>query len=367
MSKKVEGVLPIVVLVALLTPTMVHAGQCPTGVVAYWPLDGDGSEVVNGFAGTLVGTASFGGGVVGQALELDGLADGNPACPNCGSLERGPYLDAGTHVELSSFGGSTMSIAGWVRRESDASAGDSDAAIVTARSQCDFPPVPGTEGLGNFQLYGGLGSSLFFNFWGPRSDPGDPFSKPDSSFFTFASAPLGVWTHVAVTYDGSVANYYVDGALVQTSPASGPGGPISDELRNVQIGTDSCASFWTGGIDELSIWNLTLSAAEVADLHQRGVSGIPSCAGAADLIAGLVSDVIGLNLDKGISNSLDAKLDSALKALEDLNSNNDVAAVNSLEAFINAVEAQRGGKIPEVDADALIASAQAIIDLINAS
>ena len=49
----------------------------------------------------------------------------------------------------------------------------------------------------------------------------------------------------------------------------------------------------------------------------------------------------------------------------DLNENNDVAAVNSLEAFINAVQAQRGNKIPEADADALIAAAQQIIDLLT--
>jgi hypothetical protein len=76
----------------------------------------------------------------------------------------------------------------------------------------------------------------------------------------------------------------------------------------------------------------------------------------------LVEDVLDLNLQTGIANGLDAKLDSALSALDDLNENNDVAAINSLEAFINAVEAQRGHKIPEADAVVLIAAAQAIID-----
>ena len=35
--------------------------------------------------------------------------------------------------------------------------------------------------------------------------------------------------------------------------------------------------------------------------------------------------------------------------------------INALQAFINSVEAQRGIHITEADADALIASAQAII------
>ncbi len=84
-----------------------------------------------------------------------------------------------------------------------------------------------------------------------------------------------------------------------------------------------------------------------------------------ELLSGLVQIVVDLNLHHGIENSLDAKLDSALNALDDVNENNDVAAVNTLQAFINAVEAQRDNKIPGADADLLIAGAQAIIDLLN--
>ena len=85
---------------------------------------------------------------------------------------------------------------------------------------------------------------------------------------------------------------------------------------------------------------------------------------AADLITALVGDVIDLNLQKGIANSLEAKLDSALNSLQDGNENNDVAAVNVLQAFINAVEAQRGKKLTDAEADGLAEAAQAIIDLV---
>ena len=56
----------------------------------------------------------------------------------------------------------------------------------------------------------------------------------------------------------------------------------------------------------------------------------------ASLIEQLAIDVVLLNLHVGIENSLDAKLDAALNALDDLNENNDVAGCNSLQAFINA-------------------------------
>lgn len=83
------------------------------------------------------------------------------------------------------------------------------------------------------------------------------------------------------------------------------------------------------------------------------------------LLTDLVGTVMTLNLQNGIANSLDAKLDAAINALDDMNTHNDVAAINSMEAFINAVEAQRGDKISSADADMLIAKAQQIIDLIN--
>lgn len=67
------------------------------------------------------------------------------------------------------------------------------------------------------------------------------------------------------------------------------------------------------------------------------------------------------NLQQGIENSLDAKLSATKDSLNSLNNHNDVAAVNSLQAFINAVNAQRGNKITDAQADTLIAEANALI------
>ncbi len=86
--------------------------------------------------------------------------------------------------------------------------------------------------------------------------------------------------------------------------------------------------------------------------------------GPGELIQRLAQDVEDLNLQWGISNSLDAKLNAALKKLTDVNQNNDAAAIGALGAFVNAVDAQRGKKITEEDADDLIAQAQHIIFLL---
>ena len=83
------------------------------------------------------------------------------------------------------------------------------------------------------------------------------------------------------------------------------------------------------------------------------------------LLQDLITAVVDVNIANGISNSLDAKLDAALEALSDSNANNDIAAINAMEAFISAVQAQSGKKIPAADASTLITLAQAIIDSLS--
>jgi len=85
----------------------------------------------------------------------------------------------------------------------------------------------------------------------------------------------------------------------------------------------------------------------------------------ADRIENLVATVEGLNLENGISNSLEAELANVVKARDDVNENSNVAAINNLEAFINEVDAQSGNKISEEEAAYLIALAQEIIDLLT--
>jgi len=84
------------------------------------------------------------------------------------------------------------------------------------------------------------------------------------------------------------------------------------------------------------------------------------------MIGDLIIVVQGINGEQGISNSLDAKLASAQEALQDANTNNDVSAVNKLQAFINEVEAQAGKQLINAgQAAALITQAQDVIDVLT--
>lgn len=103
--------------------------------------------------------------------------------------------------------------------------------------------------------------------------------------------------------------------------------------------------------------------ADQADLDLDGIGDVcDPTVSVCDAIDGLIGTVENLGLPNGLENALVSKLEGALSKFESGNNN---AAVGKLNAFINQINAQSGKKIETEDADALIATAQAIIDAIN--
>jgi hypothetical protein len=79
--------------------------------------------------------------------------------------------------------------------------------------------------------------------------------------------------------------------------------------------------------------------------------------GATDQITDLQNEVTNLGLPKGLTTSLQAKLNDALTAAK---ANDTATACTKLDDFINQVNAQSGKKIDKNDADNLIANAKHI-------
>jgi hypothetical protein len=78
-----------------------------------------------------------------------------------------------------------------------------------------------------------------------------------------------------------------------------------------------------------------------------------------------LSDLVrSLNLVQGISNSLDAKLQAILAALEAAKAGKRQDAVSKLGAFIQEVEAQRGKQLTNSQAEMLLALARRIVTVI---
>ena len=84
------------------------------------------------------------------------------------------------------------------------------------------------------------------------------------------AVPIGVWTHLAVTYDGTTLRLYVNGVLRNSVAASGG---IAASTAPLRIGGNTVFSvpgteYFAGLIDEVRIYNRALSAAEItADMN----------------------------------------------------------------------------------------------------
>jgi len=84
------------------------------------------------------------------------------------------------------------------------------------------------------------------------------------------AVPLGVWTHLAVTYDGTTLRLYVNGVLRNSVAAAGG---ITASTAPLRIGGNTVFSvpgteYFAGLIDEVRIYNRALSAAEItADMN----------------------------------------------------------------------------------------------------
>ncbi|RPI13583.1 MAG: T9SS C-terminal target domain-containing protein [Ignavibacteriae bacterium] len=70
----------------------------------------------------------------------------------------------------------------------------------------------------------------------------------------------GVWTHLAVTWDGTAVKFYKDGVMIISVPSTLTLGSSAGEMR---IGRGN-ADAGSGGIDELRLWSVARTQAEIS-------------------------------------------------------------------------------------------------------
>jgi hypothetical protein len=97
-----------------------------------------------------------------------------------------------------------------------------------------------------------------------------------------------------------------------------------------------------------------------ASANSSGAGFIVTVTGAPEQLTTLISVVRGLNLQQGITNSLDAKLANADAALTAAQAGDLATACGLLNAFITEVQAQSGKKITAAQASQLLAAATQI-------
>lgn len=227
------------------------AGVSPleAGLVGHWTLDETSGTTAadssgNGNDGTMGGGLSATNdsitGRVDGALDFDGADD---------------YIDAGSGTGLDIPGDISISV--WI-----------NADTISCPGWCDIVSNYNTAGNSAQYELAILNSQMTFN-----AGDGGSFTI----YATTTSPPAGRWTHVVATRDTSVTNtrIYFDGVLQPGAFDAGPNTIPTSGFGNTTIGRAGQfnGQYFNGTIDDVRVYNRTLSSSEVSLLYCTSTPG----------------------------------------------------------------------------------------------
>jgi len=220
---------------------------------ALW-LAGDGDALDSsgsGNNGTLQSGANFAVGKVGQGFQFNG--SGFVSVADAPSLNPTAQIsvEGWVYPTLDFIFPNTMAII--VNKETNAAV-QFEIARRNSNNNC---PSGGGIPTGNFAVYIGGISGL----------PDDCGGWVNGN----APLPLNTWSHVAMTYDGANLRAFVNGVNTRTVAATGAI-PVTNGLLRLGKRVMNTES-WVGQLDEMSIYNRALTAAEIRDQFYAGSGG----------------------------------------------------------------------------------------------
>ncbi|WP_438035658.1 LamG-like jellyroll fold domain-containing protein [Sorangium sp. So ce204] len=207
----------------------------PPSPVALWHLDEDCSSTVviddsgNGANGVRYNGAGCGAGRVDRGATFDG-ADDRIEIPDRPAFHFTTQMTAAAWVKPSSTSGLRTIVNKWYSMESYAL----------------------------FLQDGQFGFSIAL-----------PGNGSGSTVTVAAPATPGVWSHVAGVYDGTRVSLYVNGALAATAAVSTEPRALQDSTRPVVIGNHPSSNAYAGTIDEVRLYDVSLTAAQIKALTRN--------------------------------------------------------------------------------------------------
>ncbi|MEE9539453.1 MAG: Ig-like domain-containing protein [candidate division NC10 bacterium] len=264
------------------TPTTPQCTPPPSGLVSWWPADGDFADIADANTGTGAGAVTFVPGKVGQAFKFNGDSDSFITLPN------NPNLLPASH---------TFTIDGWMKIDDVSNQFDT---LLAKRDGCGEAEI-------SYLLTVNKGFvSPDFVFPPVRElqlvmSTADGSTARATSASTNSVVPVdGQYHHVAGTYDGSFMRVYIDGQLVGETPYSGPIVPTHSPAVISHHG-GMCTERSAAAIDELEFYDRALSPEEIQEIFAADSAGkceLPPIFPAAPSTPDLVDES-----DRGISNT----------------------------------------------------------------
>ncbi|MFQ5658414.1 MAG: LamG domain-containing protein [Candidatus Methylomirabilales bacterium] len=250
------GLVPILVFTPAGQTVAQTCVQPPTGLVSWWPGDGDAMDIASQNNGTPQNGITFAAGEVEQAFSFDGNDDFVLVPdPSSGNLDfTGPFtIDA--WIKLPDLSGIHEVVS---KLDNTPNANSAAYELVVVNDE-----LRGTV-YDNSSCGAGGGCQTFI------------------SRRALKALSTG-WNHVAMVYDGGITTsaikLYVDGVKVDdTDLTSGTFGAIKDVTAHVMIGANTKAdgnigNFFDGLIDEVEIFARDLSQEEIQAIFDAGSAG----------------------------------------------------------------------------------------------
>lgn len=182
-----------------------QAQDITTGLVAHYPLDGDGLDASgNGYDATAFGGVSFVGGQIGSAASFDNSTG---------------YMEADLDVDTIT-GAAPRTVSFWMNRNS----ADNGNMVTIGNNS-----VPGArfsvlmDGSGLIRLIGSF-----------------------QDYSAISSAPLSTWVHVAATYDGTDLQFYFNGAADGAPQEVDPAFVTASALLRIGVNSPENNEFYGG-------------------------------------------------------------------------------------------------------------------------
>ena len=153
-----------------------------------------------------------------------------------------------------------------------------DNKDITSRKQTIYEQGGTVRGL-NIYIYGG---SLYVGGW---NEPSNESNWNPGTFLSTSSIENNTWYHVALTLDGgsSVTNNAFKGYLNGVEFGSGDGSKLWNHAGDVSIarnrdtkfhsGDYNSAKYFDGKIDEVRLWNITRTQAQIASKKDTVLKG----------------------------------------------------------------------------------------------
>lgn len=210
----------------------------PSGLISWWPGDGDATDIIDSNDGLLVNGATFGAGKVGQAFSFDGINDQI-------EISDSPSLRAGTQ----------FTIEAWFNTV--------DHTIDQCIVMYGWSPPQGKNNL--LRIRNGF---LYFTVRGPAGGSATQMAG-------VSPVQSGTWHHGALTFDGTTGRLYLDGVLENSMSLL----MNLNENSRVLIGRYQNPLFFNynfpfdGLIDEVGIYNRALSSTEIQAIFNAGGAG----------------------------------------------------------------------------------------------